>query len=57
MSIVTDKKSCCEGGGYPFCTGEKQQPHPCPYMEDINDDSETLCECCKICEGECAADI
>ena len=32
-------------------------PHVCPYAEDINGDSETLCTCCDVCTAECAADI
>lgn len=31
--------------------------HPCPYKSDINDDPDTLCNCCPYCVSECAADI
>jgi len=31
--------------------------HPCPYSEDINNDSETLCNCCEHCQSQCADDI
>jgi hypothetical protein len=30
--------------------------HPCPYKADVNDDSETLCNCCEKCMGNCADD-
>ena len=30
------------------------QPHTCPYKEDINDDSETICNCCSVCRKNCA---
>jgi len=32
-------------------------PHTCPYREDVNNDSETLCTCCPDCKHECAMDI
>ena len=31
--------------------------HTCPYSEEINVDSETICNCCEACEHECAMDI
>jgi hypothetical protein len=31
--------------------------HTCPYAEDINNDSETLCTCCEYCTQQCADDI
>ncbi len=34
-----------------------QEPHTCPYAEDIHNDSKTLCTCCTNCEHECAMDI
>ena len=33
-----------------------EEPHPCPYSEEINDDHETLCTCCKECRQECIWD-
>ena len=36
---------------------DAEELHPCPYNEDINDDSETLCNCCADCQHECAMDI
>lgn len=32
-------------------------PHICPYRDDVNGDSETLCNCCEDCTHECAMDI
>lgn len=43
-----------------LCKCEKnpaEPDHTCPYNEDINNDSETLCNCCKDCAQECAWDI
>ena len=37
--------------------GDAQQEHTCPYSVEINDDSETLCNCCIDCENECSGDI
>lgn len=31
--------------------------HTCPFAEEINGDSTTLCQCCKDCEYQCAQDI
>ena len=36
---------------------EAQEPHTCPYAEEIYNDSETLCNCCDECSHECAMDI
>ncbi len=32
-------------------------PHTCPYAEDIDGDSETLCYCCHSCESDCSDEI
>jgi len=45
----------CEG--MRSCTYPDEEPHICPFKEDINDDSETLCTCCADCQHECAMDI
>lgn len=34
-----------------------EEPHTCPYAEDVNDDHETLCDCCDECREQCANDI
>ena len=31
--------------------------HTCPFREEINDDSEILCNCCEDCTDECAMEI
>lgn len=31
--------------------------HSCPYKEEINNNSMTLCNCCEDCERECCQDI
>jgi hypothetical protein len=38
-------------------TYEAEELHPCPFSEEINDDSETLCNCCRECYGDCCMDI
>ena len=45
----------CEGRT--GCNNTDEEPHTCPYAEDINDDHETLCTCCADCQYECAMDI
>ena len=39
------------------CTREAAEPHPCPFLEEIEEDSETLCTCCEWHEEECRLDI
>lgn len=38
-------------------TAEGLAPHPCPYQSDVNDDSETECNCCESCQHNCADEI
>lgn len=47
---------CSDYGGR--CDEEAADiPHICPYAQEINDDSDTLCRCCPDCEHECCMDI
>ncbi len=40
------------------CTcSEETSEHTCPFLSEINEDNETLCECCEYCEHQCAMDI
>ncbi len=39
------------------CKNPSKEMHSCPYQEEINDDSESLCNCCDDCAHECAQDI
>jgi hypothetical protein len=39
------------------CENSSDAPHTCPFEEEINGDSETLCNCCPECEHQCAMDI
>lgn len=42
----------------PCCAqGSAVSPHPCPFLEDVHNDRETLCTCCDDCEQRCADDI
>jgi hypothetical protein len=52
--IIIEKEKCGSRGN---CNNFAEEPHTCPYSEEINGDSETLCECCSNCEHECAMDI
>lgn len=46
------KKAMCK------CDVNPAEPaHTCPYAEDINNDSDTLCTCCRDCQYQCAMDI
>lgn len=39
------------------CENEAQELHVCPFQDEINDDRETLCNCCSACQDECCMDI
>jgi hypothetical protein len=42
-----------------ICTcGQPGEPdHTCPYQEEINGDSTSMCNCCAACQQECAWDV
>lgn len=33
------------------------EPNTCPYGEEINNDNESLCNCCNECRQECGWNI
>jgi hypothetical protein len=41
------------------CTCDKEdiEDHPCPFREEINNDSESTCNCCQFCVGICHDEI
>jgi hypothetical protein len=39
------------------CQNPAAELHVCPYQSEINDDNETLCNCCSECERDCSDDI
>jgi uncharacterized protein (TIGR02996 family) len=39
------------------CKSEGEEPHSCPFREDIEHDYGTLCTCCSNCESECVDEI
>lgn len=42
----------------PTCKSKPaEEPHVCPYKQDIDGDSTTLCRCCTACNNECASDV
>ncbi len=41
----------------PRCKKEGKEDHDCPYAVEINNDTETMCNCCDTCERECWRDI
>jgi hypothetical protein len=55
MEDEQDKVAQILAYGYCDCAskGIAQAPHTCPYAEDINNDSESLCNCCAECEHQC----
>lgn len=43
----------CERDG---CENEACELHTCPFKSDINNDDETLCNCCDSCKRSCWED-
>jgi hypothetical protein len=41
----------------PVCNDPGAPDHTCPYKEDINGDTTTLCNCCDFCRQVCATEI
>ena len=39
------------------CPNNEDDPHTCPYQQEIHDDSDFQCTCCESCKQECADDI
>jgi len=40
------------------CKNMPAEPdHYCPFQAEINDDKETLCNCCEGCRQECCDDV
>lgn len=35
---------------------KSEEPHTCPYKEDFDNDSESLCYCCDECVNKCNVD-
>ncbi len=53
MASLLENSECQECGepkGTPYL-------HSCPYAEEINNDYEKKCNCCKGCSNRCAMDI
>ena len=42
--------------GYCTCDKYQYEEHVCPYSEEINNNSDYLCNCCPYCEHQCAMD-
>lgn len=57
MDNDKEKKLTYLCGWYTTKPHEGKAPHTCPYSEEINGDSETLCTCCDACEQSCILDI
>lgn len=39
------------------CDVSYHEAHTCPFNEEINDDYETLCNCCSYCIEQCSYEI
>ena len=46
---MEDEKCTCDSDCY--------DEHPCPFEEDVNDNSDSTCNCCPYCTYQCGLDI
>ena len=55
MNEIRNNEEKCENE---YCNNEGTLfLHNCPYAEDVNGDSEAVCNCCSECENNCIMDI
>ena len=61
---VLEPDLCSSGRESPYnnrapggCSNPAGKSHTCPYREEIHNDHNYTCECCKECTRECAMDI
>jgi hypothetical protein len=57
MTMAAKKECANLCGNRGGCTNPEEADHTCPFSEEINNDSESLCNCCSDCRRECAEDI
>jgi hypothetical protein len=55
MSDLIQAPGCMSGRSR--CKNNPQIEHPCPFQEDVNNDSDFQCTCCEDCTIACADDI
>lgn len=56
-SFIEGNNLFSENGICSSCSkNSANEPHICPYKDDINNNQE-LCDCCIKCEGDCTKDI
>ena len=53
VATAGEKKAEYCGGSHCSKGNPGTDLHPCPYKTEINDDHDTLCNCCTVCEREC----
>ena len=39
------------------CGGPVVALHACPYLSEVHNNEETLCDCCDECRRQCSDDI
>ena len=47
--IMNEHLEGCEHGEY--------EPHPCPFQDEMNGNTEDYCTCCAYCTEQCAMDV
>jgi hypothetical protein len=51
LPVINFEPQCCT------CENDAVDDRTCPYSEEICNDSDFTCNCCKYCEYQCAMDI
>ncbi len=51
-------EKCKDVGGHSDCRNEaSEEPHGCPYQENVNNNPDFECKCCEECMHQCCMDI
>jgi hypothetical protein len=53
MDVMAEKLICQKCSVNPA----NEDEHFCPWLQDIHDDTTTLCNCCPECTKECERDV
>ena len=55
LELFKEENKCGARSG---CNNQADEPHACPYAEEINDNNDPeYCICCNDCRIECSYDI
>ena len=57
IKLQVENKEVEDDGEKCVCREVVIEEHTCPFKEEINDDYESLCNCCEYCTQNCRWEI